>query len=130
MTDRLAQRRVLVVGGGTRRSDDPEAPPGNGRAIALASAKQGAVVAVSDVDEAAAYETVAMVSAGGGSGHALAADASDPEACARTVKWAAEVMGGLDGLVLNVASAGARAWTGHRSKTGTRSSPLMSAPIS
>ena len=29
---RLAGRRILVVGAGTQRSDDPEAPVGNGRA--------------------------------------------------------------------------------------------------
>src|SRR5437588_287263 len=32
---RLTGRRVLVVGAGTQRSDDPDAPVGNGRAIAV-----------------------------------------------------------------------------------------------
>ncbi|HXA42947.1 MAG TPA: SDR family oxidoreductase [Candidatus Solibacter sp.] len=102
MTGRLAGRRVLVVGGGTRTTDDPEAPLGNGRAIAIAAAEQGAAVAVSDVDGGAAQTTVDMVRARGGVAHGLAADAADVESCARTVEWAASELGGLDGLVLNV----------------------------
>ena len=35
MTPRLEGKTVLVVGAGTQRSDDPEAPVGNGRAIAV-----------------------------------------------------------------------------------------------
>jgi NAD(P)-dependent dehydrogenase (short-subunit alcohol dehydrogenase family) len=102
VTERLAGRRVLVVGGGTRASDDPEAPLGNGRAIALAAAAQGAAVAVSDIDGAAAQATADMVTAAGGVAHAIAADAADVDACAGTVEWAVGVLGGLDGLVLNV----------------------------
>jgi NAD(P)-dependent dehydrogenase (short-subunit alcohol dehydrogenase family) len=48
MTARLKDRRVLVVGGGTRSSNDPDAPLGNGRAIALLSAAEGAAVAVGE----------------------------------------------------------------------------------
>ncbi len=99
---RLAGRRVLVVGGGTRRSDDPDAPLGNGRAVAVAAAEQGAQVAVSDLHGDAAEATAALVRAAGGTAHALESDAADADACARTVAWAAEAMGGLDGLVLNV----------------------------
>jgi NAD(P)-dependent dehydrogenase (short-subunit alcohol dehydrogenase family) len=102
MTARLAGRRVLVVGGGTRASEEPEPPLGNGRAIALAAARHGAVVAVSDVDERAAQTTADLVTNDGGTAYALAADAGDPEACLQTVEWAATEMGGLDGLVLNV----------------------------
>jgi NAD(P)-dependent dehydrogenase (short-subunit alcohol dehydrogenase family) len=99
---RLAARRLLVVGGGTRHTDDPDAPPGNGRAIAVAAARQGAVVAVSDVDADAAKTTTDLVAAAGGTAHSCVADAADAAACARTVSWAVESMGGLDGLVLNV----------------------------
>ena len=42
---RLAGRRVLVVGAGTRHTDDPDAPIGNGRAIATLAAREGAMVA-------------------------------------------------------------------------------------
>ncbi|MBV9487323.1 MAG: SDR family oxidoreductase [Frankiaceae bacterium] len=103
--ERLAGRRILVVGGGTRHSDDPQAPPGNGRAIAIVAARHGATVAISDVDESAAGDTAALVESEGGVAFHTRADAADAESCARTVTWAAEQMGGLDGLVLNVGIA-------------------------
>jgi hypothetical protein len=46
--------RVVVVGAGTRASDDPEAPIGNGRAIAVLAAREGAAVACVDRDGPAA----------------------------------------------------------------------------
>jgi NAD(P)-dependent dehydrogenase (short-subunit alcohol dehydrogenase family) len=98
----LTGRRVLVVGGGTRDIGDANAPLGNGRAIALAAAAEGATVAVSDIDRKAAETTIDLVKQSGGTGHWLESDASDPGACLRTVEWAALAMGGLDGLVLNV----------------------------
>lgn len=102
MTRRLAGRRVLVVGGGTRPSSDPDAPMGNGRAIAVTAARHGASVAISDLDGAAAEFTAALIAAQGGTSYALASDAADPGACVNTVEWAVGVLGGLDGLVLNV----------------------------
>lgn len=102
MTGRLAGRRLLVVGGGTRRTDDPDAPMGNGRAIAVLAAAEGASVAVTDIDESAAKETAALVTKTGATAHALAADASADDAGVRVVQWAADVLGGLDALVLNV----------------------------
>lgn len=102
MTSRLDGRRLLVVGGGTRPSKDPDAPMGNGRAIAVAAARHGAAVAVSDIDEAAARVTADLVSEAGGGSHARTADAADARACGETVEWAVESLGGLDGLVLNV----------------------------
>jgi len=98
----MAGRRLLVVGGGTRRSDDPEAPMGNGRAIAVLAARQGAAVAVTDVDLGAAEATAALVRAEGEVAYARAADAGDAGACAPAVQWAAESLGGLDALVCNV----------------------------
>ena len=38
--DRLTGRRVLVVGAGTQRSDTPDPPVGNGRAIAVQAARE------------------------------------------------------------------------------------------
>jgi NAD(P)-dependent dehydrogenase (short-subunit alcohol dehydrogenase family) len=102
MKGRLEGRRVLVVGGGTRPSGDPDAPLGNGRAIAVLAGAEGAAVAISDVNAGAAEVTRDLITADGGMAHALAADAGDPVACAQTVEWAAGVLGGLDGLVLNV----------------------------
>ncbi len=99
---KLEGRRLLVVGGGTRRSDDPDAPMGNGRAIALQAAREGAAVAVSDLDLEAAEDTAEFVRACGTPAFALQADAADPGSCTDAVAWAAEVLGGLDALVCNV----------------------------
>jgi NAD(P)-dependent dehydrogenase (short-subunit alcohol dehydrogenase family) len=102
MSRRLAGRRVLVVGGGTRHTDDPEAPPGNGRAIAVLAGREGAAVAVSDLDARAAERTAELVAAEHGTAYYRQADAADPESGADTVAWAVEQLGGLDGVVLNV----------------------------
>lgn len=90
------------MGGGTRPTDDPDAPMGNGRAVAVAAAREGASVAVTDVNLDAAETTAELVRSAGTPGFALAADAADVDACAQSVRWAAEVLGGLDALVLNV----------------------------
>ena len=62
---RLAGRRVLVVGAGTRPSPDPDPPLGNGRAISVLAAREGAAVACADRDAGAAEATAALVRAEG-----------------------------------------------------------------
>jgi NAD(P)-dependent dehydrogenase (short-subunit alcohol dehydrogenase family) len=99
---RLADRRVLVVGAGTRPTDDPDKPMGNGRAIAVLAAREGASVACADVDADAAEETAALVRAEGAKATVIVADVGDPDACATCVADAHRELGGLDGLVLNV----------------------------
>jgi NAD(P)-dependent dehydrogenase (short-subunit alcohol dehydrogenase family) len=99
---RFTGRRVLVVGGGTRRTDDPDAPAGNGRAIAVTLARGGAAVAVSDIDAAAAEQTAALVTEAGAQSTVIVADVADEAACTAMVTTAVEQLGGLDGLVLNV----------------------------
>ena len=42
---RLAGRRILVVGAGTRPCPELDAPVGNGRAISVLAAREGAAVA-------------------------------------------------------------------------------------
>jgi NAD(P)-dependent dehydrogenase (short-subunit alcohol dehydrogenase family) len=98
----LAGRKVLVVGAGTRHLDDPEAPVGNGRAIAVVAGRAGAVVACADIDTDAARFTAALVEAEGATAHVLTADVTDADACATLVAEAEATMGGLDGLVCNV----------------------------
>jgi len=99
---RLEGRRILVVGGGTQHSNDPDAPPGNGRAIAVRAASHGAQVAVSDRNGDAAQETARLVEKDGGQAAVIVADIADPDACEATVREATGALGGLDGLVLNV----------------------------
>ena len=99
---RLRGRRVLVVGAGTRASDDPDAPVGNGRAISVLAAREGATVACADRVEGAARATVDIISAEGGRAVVVVGNVVVPDACAQIVDEAVSAMGGLDGLVLNV----------------------------
>lgn len=97
----LRGRRILVVGAGTRPSDDPAAPVGNGRAIAVTAAREGARVACADRDEHAAGETAAIIAAESGDACVAVADVTDPASCDRVVAQAGERLGGLDGVVFN-----------------------------
>jgi NAD(P)-dependent dehydrogenase (short-subunit alcohol dehydrogenase family) len=99
---RLTGRRILVVGAGTRPSADPDPPPGNGRAVAVRCAVEGAAVACTDLDVGSASATLALVEAAGGSGVVIGADVTSTEACTRAVTEADAALGGLDGVVLNV----------------------------
>ena len=99
---RLDGRKILIVGAGTRPNEDPDAPPGNGRAIAVAAAREGATVACADMDLKAARETATMVRDEGGHAQVIKADVSDPAACEAMVHEAVDLLDGLDGVVLNV----------------------------
>lgn len=111
VTDQLAGRRILVVGAGTRPSDDPEAPIGNGRAISVTLARQGATVACADIDRVAARATAQLVRDAGGHAQIVVADVGDPAACSTMVAEAADLLEGLDGIVLNV-GIGSGQWLG------------------
>jgi NAD(P)-dependent dehydrogenase (short-subunit alcohol dehydrogenase family) len=63
---RLAGRKVLVVGGGQQSYGVEDAPIGNGRAIAVTCAREGAAVAVADIDLAAAEGTAELLRSEGG----------------------------------------------------------------
>jgi NAD(P)-dependent dehydrogenase (short-subunit alcohol dehydrogenase family) len=102
---RLPGRRILVVGAGTRPSPEPDPPIGNGRAIAVLCAREGAAVGCADADAAAAGATLARIEAERGRGAAIVGDVSDAGACERIVAEAESALGGLDGLVLNVGIA-------------------------
>ena len=108
-TDRLAGRKVLVVGAGTATHGVPDAPIGNGRATAILAARAGATVVCADRDREAATATASLIEEEGGVAHVVVADVSDPEACEAMVTEANERAEGLDGLVLNV-GIGAGVW--------------------
>jgi len=99
---RLTGRRILVVGAGTRPSPDPDAPVGNGRAISILAAREGASVVCADRDRNAADVTARLVRAEGATAEVVIADVADPAACARLVGESVAALGGLDGIVLNV----------------------------
>jgi len=103
---RMRGRRVLVLGGGQQTHGVADPPPGNGRAISELLAREGADVAVADVDAAAARETAGRVRAAGGRAATIVTDAADPAAVERAVREAAAALGGLDGLVANVGVVG------------------------
>ena len=110
---RLAGRRILVVGGGQRTFDAATDPVGNGRAMSLLFAREGARVAVADVDRASATATVDRIRAGGGHGVVVEADVAREADVVRMVAEAETALGGLDGLVLNVGiGVGARGLRG------------------
>lgn len=96
----MEEKRILVVGAGTQRSDDPEAPVGNGRAIAVTAAREGAAVVCADRDRAAAEETAEWIEREGGRASVVVADVATEGGCVDLVAQAA--VGGLDGVVVNV----------------------------
>ena len=95
----LENRIALVMGGG---ASAPEAGIGNGQAVALTYAREGASVVVADLDLAAAEATADMIRAEGGMAHALQADVSRHEDVKRVVAYAAERWDRLDVLHNNV----------------------------
>jgi NAD(P)-dependent dehydrogenase (short-subunit alcohol dehydrogenase family) len=99
---RLAGRKILVVGAGSQPCMDPDAPPGNGRAIARLCAREGAKVACADRDESAVRETSDRIEAEGHHASVLVADVTEEGACSQLVVDARLALGGLDGVVVNV----------------------------
>jgi NAD(P)-dependent dehydrogenase (short-subunit alcohol dehydrogenase family) len=97
---------VLVVGGGQRIFDAATDPVGNGRAMSLLFAREGAQVAVADVNLASAEDTVSRITAEGGRAFAIAADVTREADVKRMIDEAKAAMGGLDGMVLNVGTFG------------------------
>jgi NAD(P)-dependent dehydrogenase (short-subunit alcohol dehydrogenase family) len=82
--------RVAVVTGGAK---------GMGRACALRLAEAGRAIAVVDLNEALARETVDAVVASGGTARAFLCNVADPEAVERTVTRIKDDFGRLDILV-------------------------------
>ena len=88
------------MGAGTQPSDDADAPVGNGRAIAVLAAREGASVLCADRDSEAAERTATWIRDEGGTAEVLVGDVASEEECAELVASAAAEP--LDGLVLNV----------------------------
>jgi NAD(P)-dependent dehydrogenase (short-subunit alcohol dehydrogenase family) len=93
---------VLVVGAGTMLIEGHPGTLGNGRAISILAAREGAGVACADRDRDSAEETVAAIAHERGHGHVIVGDVTDSGACRGIVHEARDQLGGLDGLVLNV----------------------------
>jgi NAD(P)-dependent dehydrogenase (short-subunit alcohol dehydrogenase family) len=98
---RLQGARILVVGAGSQACDEPDPPIGNGRAIALLCAREGAAVACADKDESSALQTRDRIVQEGGSATVIVADVTREEDCERMVRDAIRELEGIDGLVIN-----------------------------
>lgn len=95
---RLEEKVVLITGGGG----------GIGRESGLLFAREGAVVAVVDVDDHDGEETVALVRAAGGRAGYCRADVSIAADCDRMVAFAEREFGKLDVLFNNAGIMHAR----------------------
>jgi NAD(P)-dependent dehydrogenase (short-subunit alcohol dehydrogenase family) len=107
---RLKGRAILVVGGGQMDIGEADTPIGNGRAISVLCAREGAKVAVADRDTASAEATVAMITGQHASAHAIAADVTKEADVERMVGEAFAYLGALDGIVLNVGIGAGGPW--------------------
>src|SRR5271165_5624621 len=96
----LRDRCITVVGAGTQPSRDPDAPVGNGRAIAVRAAREGASVVCVDRDGAAAEETWRLITEEGGIAAVVVADVTTEDGCRMAVSDEPGLV--PDGLVLNV----------------------------
>lgn len=99
---RLAGRRILVIGGGQESYGTSDPPIGNGRAMSVLFAREGAAVAVADIDRARAEASAEVVRSVGGQCLTIEADAADEAAVAAMFEQARAGLGGLDGVVVNV----------------------------
>lgn len=98
---RLDGRRILIVGAGQRASDSKDAV-GNGRAMSVLFAREGAAVACADKDAASAAETAGIITAAGGKAVVVECDAAIESQVGTMIEKAVASLGGLDGVVINI----------------------------
>ena len=99
---RLEGRRILVVGAGQEDHGLEDPPIGNGRAMSILFGREGASVALADLNEASAEQTAELVRAEGAPTLVIGGDASSEEAMGEAFDRTVAEFGGLDGLVMNV----------------------------
>jgi NAD(P)-dependent dehydrogenase (short-subunit alcohol dehydrogenase family) len=91
MAGRLKGKRALITGAGS----------GIGRAAAIAFAREGAAVAVSDIRADAAQAVAAEIAGASGHAVAVAGDVSEEASCSKMIAEAERRLGGLDTLFNN-----------------------------
>jgi NAD(P)-dependent dehydrogenase (short-subunit alcohol dehydrogenase family) len=107
LTGRLEGKAAVVVGAGQMAGETT----GNGRAVALRFAREGARVLVVDRDSGAAEETAALIKGEGGEALVQRCDVADEADCAALAETAVRLFGRVDVLhnnvgVLDVADGG------------------------
>lgn len=93
---------MLVVGGGQEDHNLEDPPIGNGRAMSILFGREGAAVAVADINRDSAEATAELVRAEGAEATVVVADAAGEDGVAAMFAETREALGGIDGLVLNV----------------------------
>lgn len=95
---------AYVLGGGAAGppQDSGAITMGNGRAIALRLAEEGAMVAVGDRSPEGAAVTVDAIECAGGSAFAVEVHADDPDSCRAAVSGVLAETGRLDVVIANV----------------------------
>ena len=113
---RLQGRRIIVVGAGQRTIVDQHPPIGNGRAMSVLFAREGAHVACIDINKEAADDTVAQIASEGGKAFTEVVDVSDASAIAPAVERCVEVLLAAQNVLAEVQIETA----GFRNGEGTR----------
>ena len=98
MGNRLKDKVAIVVGAGQQPGDTI----GNGRAISILFAREGAKVMLVDINLDYAKETKAMIDKEGGESFVFKADIVKADDCRRMAEKCVEVYGRIDILVNNV----------------------------
>jgi NAD(P)-dependent dehydrogenase (short-subunit alcohol dehydrogenase family) len=110
MSGRLQGKIAIIVGAGQSAGETI----GNGRAMAVLFAREGAQVFCVDRRLESATETVAMIAAEGGSAVPFQADVSGDIGCAAVVAEAKSRWGRIDILINNVGIGGSGDGPAHR----------------
>ncbi len=99
---RLAGRRILVVGAGQQDYGLEDPPIGNGRAMSVLFAREGAALALADIDAASVQATETLVREQGAQCVTVVADAAEDSGIQAMFDGGRAAFGGLDGLAMNV----------------------------
>lgn len=104
---RLQGRKILVVGGGQRdQPPDVEHSIGNGRAMSVLFAREGAQVVVLDRNKHSAEDTVKHINSEGGTAYPYVFDVfAQADDTPKAVADAKNLMGGLDGMAIVVGTS-------------------------
>jgi len=98
MVDRLKGKITIIVGAGQQPGDTI----GNGRAISILFAREGAKVMLVDKNLDSALETKSMIETEGGESFVFKADIVREDDCRKIADKCVEIYGGIDILVNNV----------------------------